>query len=136
MYGQGIDEVHLREMFVATLPEEVRAKIREKHEYLDLNQCIAFAQREATVRNDERLAAHHLRDLSNRLGAKHEAFTHAITHEGTADSAVIEQLRAVRVNAVNSPPQPPKAPGSQSGRSTPRRGTSPVGGGGPGSGTP
>ena len=45
MYGHGLDDMHLREMFVATLPEDLRSKIREKHEYLDLNQCIAVAQK-------------------------------------------------------------------------------------------
>ena len=44
-FGQGLDDAHLREMFINILPGAVKELIRERHDFMDLNQRMAFVKK-------------------------------------------------------------------------------------------
>lgn len=70
---------------------------------------LALVQRDAALKNDERRAALHHKDIAQRLASTREHLPHAIQEQD-----VMAQPKAILINAVAQPPRP-----SSSGRCTP-----------------
>lgn len=62
-YGQGIQDVHLRTMFLNMVPESVASDIRKRPELKTLQSCIKYVLGEIGRYNDNRLATIHAQKI-------------------------------------------------------------------------
>ena len=58
-HAPNMPEIHLRELFLDILPTELKKEINRRSDCNTLPEMIAFAQKEVTQLNDQRLASMH-----------------------------------------------------------------------------
>ena len=74
-------EAHARELFLGTIPDELRIEDARRKELVDLTSTIALVREEVARLNGRRLANVHDERRRAVLGSKHGAFTSAVVPE-------------------------------------------------------